>query len=62
MTQVSADMTQVSSGILRKGVIHLPCACFVQSRDILNLVFRVLFTVEMDLDLAARAIHLLRPF
>ena len=44
-----------------KGVIHLPCACFVQSREILNLVFRVLFTVEMDLDLAARAIHLLRP-
>ena len=30
-----------------KGVIHLPCACFVQSRAILTLVFWVLFIVEM---------------
>ena len=38
-----------------KGVIHQACACFVQSRAILNLVFWVLFIVEMDLDLAARS-------
>ena len=38
-----------------KGVIHLPCACFVQSKAILNLVFWVLFVVEMDLDLAAKS-------
>ena len=42
---------------ITKGVIHLPCACFVQSRAILDLVFWVLrlFIVEMDLDLAARS-------
>ena len=40
---------------MSKGVIHLPCACFVQSRAILNLVFWVLFSVEIDLDLAARS-------
>ena len=38
-----------------KVVIHLSCACFVQSRAIFNLVFRMLVSVEIDLDLAARS-------
>ena len=38
-----------------KGVIHQACACFVQPRAILNLVFGVLFIVQMDLDLGARS-------